>query len=62
LSNAVRIIDRFGFVGGLVLRVYVLQSLQEAAGDTMLLVQVDGALRCSITDGIAMGQVLRDDA
>jgi len=55
------LIDRPRFVGGMILRIEVLQSRQEAVAHAMLLVEVDGTLNGYVTNGITVREVFGYD-
>ena len=44
LCNSIGLIDRLGLIGGMVLLVEASEGRQEAVGDTMLAIEVDGLL------------------
>lgn len=60
-GDTVGLVRRLGLLGGLVLVVEVLERGQEAAGDTVLVVKVERALRSLVADNVAVGEVLGDD-
>lgn len=61
-SDPVRLIGSLGLLGSLVLRVKAVKGLEELVGNTVLLVEIQGALGSLVTDGVAVGEILGDDA
>lgn len=62
LGHAVGLVDALGLVGGVVLGIEVLKGGEEAVGDAVLVVKVDGSLDGLVSYDVAMGHVLGDDA
>lgn len=61
-SDPVRLVGSLGLLGGLVLRVKVVKGLEELVGNAVLLVEIQGALGSLVTDNVAVGEILGDDA
>ena len=61
LGDTIGLINGAGFVGSVVFIIQALYSRDEAGGDTMLLVEIDGTLDCLVSKDITMGEVLGDD-
>lgn len=61
-GNAVGLVRSLRAVGGVVLLVEVLEGAEEAARDAVLGVKLDGALESGISDDVALGEVLGQDA
>lgn len=62
LGNAIALIRGHGSVGGVVLLVEAGQSVHEPGGDAVCVVKLDRSLDRSITDNVAMGEVLGNDS
>lgn len=60
-GDAVGLVCGLGLLGGLVLAIEVLERLQEAAGDTMLVVKVERTLGSLVADNVAVGEVFGND-
>lgn len=61
-GDAVGLVGGAGAVRGVVLGVEVLDGGEEARGDVVLVVEVDGALEGRVADDVALGEVLGQDA
>ena len=61
-GDAVRLIGGLGLLGSLVLGVKVVEGLKELVGNTVFLVEIQSALSSLVTDGVAVGEILGDDA
>lgn len=61
-SDTVALVHSLGAVDGMELAVQLVELGEEAGGDAVLLVEIEGAGDGGITDNIAVGQVLGDDA
>lgn len=61
-SNAIGVVDGLGLVGSMVLGIELVEGLEEAAADTVLLVEIDGTLNGGITHNVSMSKVLSNDA
>lgn len=62
LGDAVGLVGGLRTVGSVELAVEALEGVQEAAGDTVLGVKLDGALEGGIANDVAVGEVLGEDA
>ena len=60
-GDSIGLIRRLGLLSGLILAIEVLERLQEAAGDTMLVVKVERTLGSLVADNVAVGEVFGDD-
>ena len=61
VSDSITGIDAFCFIGCLVFGIELGQSIREARGDAMLVVQGYGALDGIVANDVAVGQVLGDN-
>lgn len=61
-GDAVGLVGSLSLLSSLVLGVKVVKSLKELVGNAVLLIQIQGALGGLVTDGVAVGEVLGDDA
>jgi hypothetical protein len=61
LSYTVGLVDRLGLIGGMVLLVEAGEGRQEAVGDTVLSIEVDGLLNSLITEDVTMCNILSGD-
>ena len=62
LADTVALVSGFGSVRRVVLLVEVLEGAKEAVGDAVLVIELEGALDRSITDDVAVGEVLGQNA
>ena len=62
VGDAVGLVDGARLVGGFVLAVEVGQRLREAVADAVLVVERDGVLDHLVGKGVAVGEILGDDA
>ena len=60
-GDAVSLICGLSLLGSLVLGVEVLESLEEAAGNTVLLVEIESALSSLVSENVSVSEVLGDD-
>lgn len=61
-GDAVGLVGGLGLLGGLVFGVEILEGLEEAVGNTVLLVEIESALSSLVTNHVAVSEVLCDDA
>lgn len=61
-SDTVALVNSLGLVGGVVLLVQVLEGGEEAVGNAVLAVEVDGTLGGLVTNAVAVSEVLSNDA
>lgn len=62
LGDAIGLVRRPGSVCCMVLLVEAGQGVEEAGGDTVLMVELDGTLDCGIANNVAVSEVLGDDS
>jgi hypothetical protein len=62
LGDTIGLVNGAGLVCGMVFIVEALNGRDEAGGDTMLLVEINGTLDCLVTENIAVGKVFCDNA
>lgn len=60
-GESVGLVRGFGLLSGLGLAIEVLESLQEAVGNAVLVVQVERTLRSLVANYVSVGKVLGDD-
>lgn len=61
LGDTIGLINRLGLVGGMVLLIEVGEGGQEAVGNSVLGVEIDGLLDGLVTEYVAVGNVLSSD-
>ena len=61
VRHAIRLIESLRFISCLVFSVEVCEGVGEAAGDAVLVVQGDGALKGGVAEDVAVGEILRYD-
>lgn len=61
LCDTIRFISGLGLFSGMILAVEVVQGVEEAARDSMLLIKVDSSLSSGVSDSVTMGKVFCDD-
>lgn len=62
LGDTIAGVDTLGAVGGLYLAVEALEGGREAIRDAMLVIEGNGALDGIVADGVAVSEILGDDA
>jgi len=61
-SDAIAVVNRSGLVRSVVFLVDTVKGLEEAAGDTVLLVKLDGTLDGLVADNVTVGKILGNNA
>jgi len=60
-SDTVGLVGCLGLLGGLVLGVEVVESLEEFVGETMLVINIKGTLSSLVANNVTVSKILGDD-